>query len=222
MHETAWFKERKSIRCFLGEPVPRGVITEILGEARTAPSWANTQPWEVAVVSGEPLSLLKETYCACLREQREPNPDLAMPSHVWPAPFQARIKRLGIELFNCVHIARDDKEARARHYDRMYRLFGAPHLVLVLLDGNLTLPYPLFDLGAFVQTLCLAATARGLGTCILAAAARYPEVARKTLGLDPAQKIVIGLALGFPDQQSAYNRFCSEREPVEAFTTWIE
>ena len=222
MHETTWFKDRRSIRAFIGEPLPRDVIAEILHEASLAPSWANNQPWEVVVVSGRPLADLAAANIRCLRENATNNPDLPMPSHDWPLPYGKRIRLLGSELFAAVNIPRDDKEARAAHYERMYRFFDAPHLILLLLDERLVLPYPLFDLGAFVQTLCLAAAGRGIGTCIIAAAARYPEEARRILGLDRAKKIVVGVALGWPDPESVYNKFRSSREPVDVFTTWVE
>ena len=46
-------KARKSIRAFLPQPVAKEVLEEILELAVRSPSWANTQPWEVAVIGGE-------------------------------------------------------------------------------------------------------------------------------------------------------------------------
>jgi len=42
--------ERKSTRAFLDKEVPIDVINTIIEQAKTAPSGANTQPWQVAVV----------------------------------------------------------------------------------------------------------------------------------------------------------------------------
>jgi nitroreductase len=44
--------QRKSIRAFKPAPVPLDILTQIMQSALRAPSWANTQPWEFAVVSG--------------------------------------------------------------------------------------------------------------------------------------------------------------------------
>jgi nitroreductase len=44
-------KERRSIRRFSAEEVPQDLIFEILEAARWAPSWGNTQPWDLYVVS---------------------------------------------------------------------------------------------------------------------------------------------------------------------------
>ena len=46
-------QSRKSVRAFLPKTVERETIHAILDAARHAPSGANTQPWKVAVISGE-------------------------------------------------------------------------------------------------------------------------------------------------------------------------
>jgi nitroreductase len=44
-------KERRSIRKYEDKAVPANVLNEILEAIRWAPSWANTQCWEVVVVA---------------------------------------------------------------------------------------------------------------------------------------------------------------------------
>ena len=211
---------RRSVRSFRSTSVPQPLLEEILGQAALAPSWANTQPWEVVMVGGNKLAELGDAFCSHLEAEEPPQPDFPMPGHAWPYPYQERITALAMKLFAQAGIARGDREARLAHYRRMYRAFGAPHLALVCLDSSLTFPYPLLDAGAFVQTLCLAAAGRGLGTCILAAVARYPDTARRVLALPPEKKVVVGVALGYADEESPYNRFRSEREPLASFVTW--
>ena len=43
-------KTRRSVRRFAPEPVPNEALRAVLEAARWAPSWANTQCWEVVVV----------------------------------------------------------------------------------------------------------------------------------------------------------------------------
>ncbi len=43
-------KGRRSIRKYKHDPVPEGVLQTLLEAVRWAPSWANTQCWEVVVV----------------------------------------------------------------------------------------------------------------------------------------------------------------------------
>ena len=44
---------RMSTRAFKSTPIPRATIEKILRAASKSPSYANTQPWEVVVVSGK-------------------------------------------------------------------------------------------------------------------------------------------------------------------------
>jgi len=44
-------KGRRSVRKFRPDPIPAELLSEILDAARWAPSWANTQCWELIVVS---------------------------------------------------------------------------------------------------------------------------------------------------------------------------
>ena len=45
--------KRKSTRAFLNKEVSIETINKIIEQSKTAPSGVNTQPWEVAVFSGE-------------------------------------------------------------------------------------------------------------------------------------------------------------------------
>ena len=45
-------KARHSVRAFLDKPVSTEQITRILDCARFSPSGVNTQPWQVAVLTG--------------------------------------------------------------------------------------------------------------------------------------------------------------------------
>jgi len=46
---------RKSIRSFKPDPVPRNVIEEILEVSTRTPSGKNSQPWEFVVLTGDVL-----------------------------------------------------------------------------------------------------------------------------------------------------------------------
>lgn len=53
---------RKSTRAFLDKEVPVEIINNILEQAKTAPSGVNTQPWQVAVITGESKKILKRRW----------------------------------------------------------------------------------------------------------------------------------------------------------------
>ena len=57
---------RRSIRAYTSQPVPEGLVREILDEARWAPSSRNTQAWSVWVVTGDALERFKAAFKAAL------------------------------------------------------------------------------------------------------------------------------------------------------------
>ncbi len=46
-------RNRRSIRQFLAKPVSAEIIQDLIADALWSPSWGNTQPWEVVVVTGQ-------------------------------------------------------------------------------------------------------------------------------------------------------------------------
>ncbi len=44
-------EKRQSVRIYKSEPIPEETLTRVLEAFRAAPSWANTQPWELVLVT---------------------------------------------------------------------------------------------------------------------------------------------------------------------------
>src|ERR1035437_9688853 len=87
-------KGRRSIRKFKSQDVPKSKITEILEEARWSPSWGNTQPWDLYVLTGKTLAKFKEM------NLRQTLAGAAIASDVpmlekWPDAMKARYGELG-------------------------------------------------------------------------------------------------------------------------------
>lgn len=212
---------RRSVRKYRPQPVAEETLREILDAARWAPSWANTQPWSIYVVSGEALERLK----AAIREKAqggEPaTPDLRMPRPEWPSHLGERTARLRQHLSATLAAAKGEGEAAPRPAASMGDLFGAPCLFLFCIDQSLVPEYACFDTGLIVQTVCLAAHARGLGTCIMANVVRRPDLLREQLPGASDKCFVIGVALGYPDWESPINRFERERADLDELVTWV-
>lgn len=55
LHRARWFREavaeRRSVRAFSSDPVPREVLEECVRAAASAPSGANKQPWRFVIVT---------------------------------------------------------------------------------------------------------------------------------------------------------------------------
>ncbi len=212
-------KSRKSIRAFLDKPVERKIIEEILNCAVWAPSWGNTQPWEFLVVNGDLLKKIADRNEEKFRAGEKPSPDLEMPEK-WPEVYRSRYIAVGKALFTAMGIKRGDREARERHYINMQRFYGAPCVIYICIDSALVAHYATLDVGAVTQNICLVAPEYGLGTCIMAAAVHYPDIIRELTGLSEEKRLVLGIAMGYPDPEAPANSFRSTRTPAEKITLW--
>jgi nitroreductase len=210
---------RRSIRRFKPDPVPEPLIREILDAARWSCSWGNTQPWEIAVVAGEPLERLREACRQRFSDGALPDPDTPMPG-AWPEPLKERYQAVGKQVLGALAIPRGDEAARLRYYGEMFAFFGAPCLLLFSVERSLAREYAMLDTGAIVQTVCLLAHARGLGSCVIAASVNYPGVIRRILAIPETRAILIGVALGYPDAAAPINRFARERANLDELTCW--
>ncbi len=210
---------RHSVRAYLDRPVSAECIRAILDAARQAPSGVNTQPWNVAVVTGETKRRLGEALIAAREAGQPENPDYPYYPDTWREPWSARRKACGLALYRALGIGRGDAEGRKEAWYRNYRFFDAPvGLIFHMHRGFRTGSF--LDMGMFVENVMLAALEHALGTCPQASLAEYPDIVRDVLGLPDEQRIVCGMALGHPDPDAPVNRYRLEREPVDAFTTW--
>jgi len=213
-------RNRRTIRKFLPDPVPEDLLKELISEARWAPSWGNTQPWELMVVSGSAMENFKNQNRDALMSGIKPNPDIQMPE-TFPEPNKIRYKDVGKSVLSSLSIPRGDLEARMNYYGDMFHLFDASAMLLVLLDKNLLLEYTMLDVGLFLQTFMLLACDRGLGTAALAASVNFPDVLRKHLPVPDNKTIAIGTAIGWPDKDAPVNRFERKRAPLDEVVTWV-
>jgi len=76
------------------------------------------------------------------------------------------------------------------------------------------------DIGISLQNLMLAAWNHGVGTCALSAAVMYPDVLRSVLNIPGSKRIVLGVAVGYPDFSSKAVTFRADRESMETLVTW--
>ena len=210
-------QSRKSVRAFKTDPVPREVLQTIMEAALRAPSWANTQPWEFAVVGGEVMRKLSAALVDKASSGEMPNPEIPMPS--FDGAYRQRMQSTGKQLFQELGIAREDKEARLNWMLAMTRFFDAPNAIIVYMDASLG-QWSLIDIGLTVENLMLAAWHYGVGTCPEAGVVLYPEVLRSLLKIPESKRIILGLAVGYPDFSSPVVKFRTERESVEALVVW--
>jgi nitroreductase len=222
MDTVTAIKKRKSIRAFKPDPVPQSVLKEIMELALRAPSWANTQPWEFAIAAGSKLEEIKRVYVEKIEE--EPALDIARP---WgfPEPYASRTGRLMATEQKIKGIRREDREGRGWWRMQGLKNYGAPAVIYICIERSFYFQeeinaWLLFDCGLVAENIMLLATDYGLGTVAQAQAANYPDVLRKVLGIPDSKLIVIGIAIGYPDEEDPINSFRSEREPLDSAARW--
>ncbi len=213
-------RSRRSIRQFLSKPVSEDSIHELIADSLWSPSWGNTQPWEIVVVTGAKMAGFKQKSREAFMAGHQVPTDIPMPQ-VWPDACLDRYKELGKSVLSALGIAREDKEARMQHFVKMFGFFDAPAAVLVAVDKTLALEYAMLDAGIFLQTFCLLAHDKGLGTCIMAAMVTYPDIVRELFDIPADKLFVMGAALGWPEPDAPVNCFPRQRGALDEFVRWV-
>jgi len=208
---------RRSVRAFLPTPVPRAIVEEILAVSSRAPSGTNTQPWRVHVVAGEPKDALAAAVLhAHDHEQQAHSEEYRYYPVQWNEPFLGRRRAIGWSLYGLVGIVRGDKAGMHRQHGRNYVFFDAPVGLIFTIDRSLERGSWL-DYGMFLQSVMVAARARGLDTCPQAAFTKFHRVIADQLSLPDNEMLVCGMSLGYADPDAPENRLVTERAPVESF-----
>jgi len=231
---------RHSMRAFLPTPVPRELLEEILGLAARAPSGTNTKPWPVHGLAGAgegaPLcrgSVLgaqgvRKEWCGGSSWANIEGPaERALHERAydeypktWESPYLERRRKVGWDLYGLLGIAKDDKTAMHHQHARNYRFFGAPVGLFFSIDRHLAQGSWL-DYGMFLQSIMLAARARGLHTCPQAAFTQFHRIIAEALAFRPEQMLVCGMALGYADPSAVENSLVTERANVSEFARFL-
>ncbi len=214
-------KKRHSTRAFLPETVEKEKIRRILEAARCAPSGANTQPWQVAVVSGEKKQKLEQRIVTAFQSGEKSRMDYHYYPEEWEDPYKSRRVACGLQLYTTLGITREDRERRMEQWLANYRAFDAPVVLFFFLDPKMETG-SFMDYGIFLQSIMLMAVAEGLATCPQAALGEYPWIVKEELGVPDTLLLVCGMALGYEDTEATVNQYRTPREPVESFTRFFE
>jgi nitroreductase len=208
-------RERHSIRMFLPDrPVARELVDEAVDLAIRAPSNSNIQPWHLVFASGA----ARDRLVAALLEAAQAGPPKVpeLPEH-----FTHFRSETGKVVYGSMGIARDDVDGRRAAVLRNWEFFRAPLAGIVCMDRELGLVDSL-GVGMFLQTLVLALTARGLGTCVQVAVAGYPEIIHQQLDIPEQFTILCGLSVGYPDPDFPANKIRIGRQPTEKNVVFVE
>ncbi|HWU67434.1 MAG TPA: nitroreductase [Stenotrophobium sp.] len=219
MTVTEALQQRISTRVFLPEPVPENLVREILEVARRAPSGGNLQPWKVIVVAGaarQAVIDLAKNHPGLFPAEEGDKP--IYPANLWE-PYRSRRYKVGEDMYALLGIARDNKTARLAQLARNFEFFGAPVGVFFVIDTRMG-HGQWAHLGMFMQSLALAATERGLGSCFQEFWATLRRTLKTHFQLGEHEMIYCGMALGHADPSAPVNRLRSERAAVDEFASF--
>jgi nitroreductase len=209
--------ERRSIRAFKPDPVPREKVEEILNLVLHAPSAINLQPWEFVVVLDEERERLSRRLLKAYGEKKIS----CGPGNV--KPLGQTFCRRGVASFEVMNPI---LEELGLSFDRFINegscnFYGAPAAVIFCLDNAFS-KARLVDIGIGLAYFVLAAQNLGLGTCPIGLIAAYSEEIKEVLDIPENKDVVIGVALGHPDWEHPLNRFQTPREGLDSFARWID
>jgi len=218
--ETIVF-ERRSIRGYRNQPVPRAVLEEIITIAQRAPSSMNTQPWHFHVLTGAPLERIREGNTAKMMAGSAIDREITL-NHGYERAHRDRQVEIAVQLFEAMGIARDDKARRQDWVMRGFRQFDAPVSVVITVDRELandTIAH--FDCGAVTYGLVLAAWSKGLGTVINGQGIMQSSVVRENADIPADQVIMTCVAMGYPDEDFVANHVQSRRADTGAVASFV-
>ena len=218
MDLTEAIKSRKSIRAYKPDPVPRETLMKVMEAARHAVSWGNSQPWEFAVLGGKQMEEVRETLYNKPDSGEGFAPDF--PYSTFIEPFEHRVAQITEQIWEAFGAAPENESDTQRVMAIMRRNYDAPHMIVSYIDRSLDV-FSLLDIGAAIQLILLEAHNAGLGCCVMAATAGYPDDLRRILGLPETKRIILGISLGYPDWDSPKNQWQRHKEPVEQYTSWF-
>ena len=209
---------RRSFRAFKPAEISEEIIERILQAASKSPSYRNTQPWEVAVVSGKKKEELSGILYEIAKSDAAPNPDLPSPRD-WPLELENRLQEHGARRFKSLGIERDDEQKRKDFRLQNFKFYGAPYVLFLFMDSTLT-SWSILDMGLFAQSLVLAAHSFGLGSCLQESIATYPDAVREFLKIPKTKLLVLGISMGYPDSEAAVNAYHSSKVSPNEFARW--
>ena len=216
---------RFSCRGYLPDPVPHATIETMLAISQRAASWCNSQPWQVHVTEGAATERLRETmFARAMADATDgalsSESDLPFPEN-YTGIYKERQREVAWQLYDAVGVAFGDRIASAKQTLENFRLFGAPHALVITTEKNIG-TYGVLDCGSYIGTLVLAAQSLGIGMIPQAAFANYCPLLRDFFDIPESRDIVCGASFGWPDMEHPANGFRSRRAEVGDAVTWLD
>jgi nitroreductase len=225
-------RTRRSVRDFLPQAIPETLLTQVLEDAQWSPSWSNTQPYRIAIASGEVRAQLSDELGTLfdrgmaaqsggwlgklkllLTRQGLPDGDFST-QFPYPEDLQAQRRATGAGLYEVLGIGRKDVAARNQQMRRNFEFFGAPTALFLFAHKGLR-EFSILDTGIFLNALMLSAHAHGLATCAQGALATWASPIRARFDVPAPYQLICGVSIGYASD-AAVNQFNPGRSDAKA------
>ncbi len=211
---------RFSCRAFRPEAVPTATIERMLTMAQRSASWCNSQPWQIIVTEPPATDQFREALIEHVTVTGQPEqPDLPYPLGYFGV-YRERRRECGWRLYDSVGVKPGDRAASAVQALENFRLFGAPHVMIVTSERDLGV-YGAVDCGLYVGNLLLAAQSLGIATIAQAALARCSPFLHSYFDIPQTRTVVCGVSFGYADHEHPANSFRTRRADLSEAVTWV-
>ena len=207
-------ENRHSIRDFSDRPVSHDDLVSIINTAKMAPSWANSQTWKVVVATGDTLEKIRQHHQKAVLQGIRENAEI--PTLHRQAMGWQGMKNAGGWIMDIKRFLTKDSKAMAKD---SAALFNAPAVAYLLVPRNPSL-WETYDLGAFGQTLMLAATNLGIDSIPAMEFVLYPDFLHDILDVDDKYIFAVGIGLGYRKDDALINQFRSKRMDNDKFVSF--
>ena len=202
-------KERHSARDFLKKEVPEEILKKIVQTSLQSPSWCNSQPWNVYVVTGTPLEEIRKEWISKNEQGIKGYADL-QPVH--RTEYSQRCQKNMEEELKLIKESTNDQELKS-FWRKNIECFNAPAIVYLTLHKGHS-KWSCYDLGAFGMALMLAAKDLGVDSVVAYELAKYPDVLRKYAKIPEDEDICVGIALGY-ENDDVVNKFRAKKNTLD-------
>ncbi len=210
---------RRAVRAFSSEPVAKEVLARVLAAAAQAPSSGNLQPWQVFVVTGEPLAELKRRATA-RAAAGDPGDEREYP--MYPAalgsPYRDRFAAAAAQRYRALGIDRDDPARPTKIATWNAEAFGAPVVLFCYLDRTMG-PGQWADMGIHLQTVLLLLRAEGLHSCPQVMWTMFRTTVSEMVGAGDELLLYCGVSVGF--EKEGVPRLRTGRADLSETVTFI-
>lgn len=211
---------RFSCRGFRPDLVERPTIDRLLRLAQRTPSWCNTQPWQVTVMSGTATKRFSDALTERATSGAPMGTDIDFPE-AYEGIYLDRRRESGFQLYDSVGIQKGDRKASADQGLENFRLFGAPHVAIITTERKLG-TYGAIDCGGYISNFTLAAAALGLASIPQAAIASQSNFVREFLSLPEDRLVVCGISFGFENDKHPANSFRANRADIGQVAKFLD